>query len=283
MVAAAIIVFRELFEAGLIVGIVLAVTRGLPGSRMWIAGGVLAGLAGSAVLAAAMGWIAGAFEGTGQEILNAAILGVTVVMLGWHLAWMARHGRELAGTMRAAGQAVVAGTRPLTALAVVVGLAVLREGSEVVLFLYGVAATEAGGTVLSTILGAAAGALAGGLLSALAYAGLLVVPARRVFVVTSVLIAVLAAGMAAQGVALLEQAGVVELWGTTAWNTAAILPESGLPGRVLHALVGYSDQPTVLQVAVYGAVLAAIALLMRLLSPRPAVMRRAVPGAPAAA
>ena len=56
-------------------------------------------------------------------------------MLTWHNVWMARHGRELASEVRAVGQAVAEGSKSLFALAVVVGVAVLREGSEVALFL----------------------------------------------------------------------------------------------------------------------------------------------------
>jgi high-affinity iron transporter len=55
---------------------------------------------------------------------------------------MARHGKEIAGEMRAIGQAVAEGSKSLLALAVVVAVAVLREGSEVALFLYGVAASD---------------------------------------------------------------------------------------------------------------------------------------------
>src|SRR3954451_8535921 len=142
MLAALIIVFREVFEAGLIVGIVLAVTRSVPGRNRWIAGGVVAGVLGACVGAAFAGAISRLFAGRGQELFNAAILAVAVVMLTWHNVWMARHGAELAGELRAAGQAVVEGKKSLLALAVVVGVAVLREGSEVVLSLYGVLATE---------------------------------------------------------------------------------------------------------------------------------------------
>src|SRR5258707_6866533 len=88
----------------------------------------------------------------GQELFNAAILAVAVTMLTWHNVWMARHGREIAGEMRAVGQAVADGTKPLLALAVVVGGAVLREGSEVALFLYCVAASH-GRVALSPPLG----------------------------------------------------------------------------------------------------------------------------------
>ena len=159
MLAALIIVFREAIEAGLIVGIVMAATRGVPGRGRWIAYGVFAGIAGAGLVAAFAGAISDAFEGTGQELLNAGVLSLAVLMLTWHNVWMARHGREIAQQMRQIGGAVSSGERPLTALAVVVGLAVLREGSEVVLFLYGVlAGGNSGGSVF---IGGLAGLAAG--------------------------------------------------------------------------------------------------------------------------
>ena len=98
------------------------------------------GILGACVVAIFAGALSNLFAGMGQELFNAAILSVAVVMLTWHNVWMARHGSELAGELRSAGQAVVEGSKSLLALAVVVGVAVLREGSEVVLFLYGVIA-----------------------------------------------------------------------------------------------------------------------------------------------
>ena len=96
MLAALIIVFREVFEAGLIVGIVLAVTRAVAGRGWWISGGVAAGVLGACIVAAFAGALSSAFAGVGQEMFNAAVLGLAVVMLTWHNVWMARHGRELA-------------------------------------------------------------------------------------------------------------------------------------------------------------------------------------------
>jgi len=113
---------------------------------------VLAGTAAGCVVAAFTGALSRLFEGMGQELFNAAILGVAVTMLTWHNVWMAHHGREIAGQMRAAGQAVADGTKSLLALAVVVGVAVLREGSEVALFLYGVVASD-GGSAASLAIG----------------------------------------------------------------------------------------------------------------------------------
>ena len=77
MLAALIIVFREVLEAGLIVGVVLA------------------GLAGSVVVALFAAEISQAFAGRGQEIFNASVLFLAVIMLTWHVVWMANHAREM--------------------------------------------------------------------------------------------------------------------------------------------------------------------------------------------
>ena len=262
MLAALVIVFREVIEAGIVVGIVLAATRSVGGSRLWAAAGVAAGVLGSCLVALFAGAIASAFEGYGQELFNAGILGIAVVMLIGHNVWMAKHGRELAEDIRAKGEAIARGSKSLIALAVVVGIAVLREGAEVVLFLYGIAITD-GGSGVSLLLGGAAGLALGAGLSGLTYLGLIKVPARHLFKVTSVMIAFLAAGMAAQAVFFLEQAGAIDLMAETVWDSSGLLSEKSIPGRVLHTLIGYSDQPTFLQLVVYLATLLVIYGLTR--------------------
>jgi high-affinity iron transporter len=281
MLAAAIIVFREIIEAGLVVGIVLAVTRGIGGARAWIAGGVAAGVAGSCLVAAFTGALSQAFSGVGQELFNAAILAFAVVMLAWHNLWMASHGRELAAQLRQTGAAVSSGSRPPIALAIVVGVAVLREGAEVVLFLYGIAVSgDSGWTTL--LAGGLIGLVGGSMFTLLTFVGLLAIPFKRLFAVTSALIALLAAGMAAQSAAFLEQAGVVDWLGATAWDTSSVLSEKSLFGRLLHTLIGYADQPSFLQLLVYVVVLAAILGGARLARPkaRPAASMRGVAASP---
>jgi high-affinity iron transporter len=263
VLASLLIVFREVFEAGLIVGIVMAVTSGVPRRGRWIAGGVAAGVAGACVVALFTTGLSELFNGSGQELFNAAILGFAVLMLGWHNVWMSRHGRELAAEMRAAGEAVASGSKSLLALALVVTIAVLREGSEVVLFLYGVAAAE-GGAGIGMVVGGAIGLVLGSLICLLTYLGLVTIPTRYLFAVTSTLISLLAAGMAAQAIAFLEQADILTALDETVWNTSWILSDGSYLGRALHTLIGYVDQPTAMQLIVYLATLAVIAALMRM-------------------
>ena len=269
MLAALLIVFREVFEAGLVVGIVMAVTAGVPGRAFWIGGGVIGGVLGACVVALFTGGLSELFDGNGQEVFNAGILAFAVLMLTWHNVWMARHGRELVAELRAAGEAVVAGSKSLLALAIVVAIAVLREGSEVVLFLYGVAAAQ-GGANWAMAAGGVAGLLLGATVCLLTYLGLVTIPTRYLFSVTSALIALLAAGMAAQAIAFLEQANIVTALDETVWDTSWILRDSSFLGRALHTLIGYVDQPTAMQVVVYAMTLFIIVVLMRLFAALPA-------------
>ena len=267
MLGALIIVFREVIEAGLIVGIVMAATRGVIGRGRWITIGIAGGVLGASIVAVFAGAISDAFQGAGQELFNAGVLGIAVIMLMWHNAWMARHGREIADEMGRVGTAVSEGAKPLTALAIVVGLAVLREGSEVVLILYGIMASGTSGSAL--LVGGVLGIAAGAAFTALTYLGLLAIPNRHIFSVTSWLIALLAAGMAAQAIQFLNNAGLVVALDRTLWDTSWLLSEKSIFGRLLHTLVGYIDRPTEMQLIVYVATLLAMFLLMRIARPTP--------------
>ena len=265
MLATAIIVFREVLEAALVVSIVLAATRGVVRRGLWVSGGVLGGLLGATAVALFADAIAAAASGVGQELLNASILFLAVIMLGWHNVWMSRHGRELASSLKSVGAAVRGGTRPMHVLAAVVGMAVLREGSELVLFLYGVAASASGqasGMLAGVLVGVGAGAAVGTAL----YLGLLRIPSSRLFAVTGWMILLLAAGMAAQGAAFLVQADILPALGQSVWDTTWLVADESILGRVLHTLIGYTARPYGIQLLFYFATLGAIMALMKLVN-----------------
>jgi high-affinity iron transporter len=267
MLATLVIVFREVIEAGLIVGIVLAATVGVPRRGLWVSYGIIGGVLGACLVAAFAGELASLFEGSGQEIFDATILLLAVCMLTWHNVWMAGHGRQMAHEMKAVGAEVSAGERSLAALAIVVGVAVLREGSEVVLFLYGIA-SQGGTSQAQMLVGGIFGVIAGAGVTAMMYFGLLQIPASKLFNVTAWLITLLAAGMASQAVLFLQQGGYLLFWQSTLWDTSHILPEGGpntgtigLVGEMLHTLIGYTDQPNGAQLVAY---LGTIAIIMGL-------------------
>lgn len=262
MLATAIIVFREVLEAALIVGIVAAATRSVPGRTTWLVAGVVAGLVGAGVVALGTERIAAMASGVGQELFNAAVLGVAVLMLAWHNLWMASHGAELAQNARQVGHAIRDGRRECSVLLIVVGLAVLREGSETVLFLYGIAASEGGGS-LPMLAGGLAGVAGGAAVGYLLYRGLLRIPLRWFFTATAVLVLFLAAGLASQAARFLIQADVLPSLAAPLWDTSTVLPQTSIVGTLLHGLVGYDAQPAGMQLLFYVLVLVAIAAGMK--------------------
>ena len=273
VLSTAIIVFREILEAALIVGVVLAASRGVPGRTGAVAGGIAGGLGGAVLVAIFAGEIGGLVSGSGQEVFNAAVLLIAVGMLGWHNVWMKRHGREIAQHMKAVGASVRSGGRPVHALAIVVGAAVLREGSETVLFLYGIAASASGG-IADMALGGGLGIVAGIVLGFGLYRGLLKIPPRHLFRFTGGLILVMAAGMASQAAAFLVAADLLPALGTELWDTSRLLDSDSVLGRTLHTLIGYDPRPAGVQLVVFMMTLAVIGLSMRL-ADRPATVARA--------
>jgi high-affinity iron transporter len=269
MLATAVIVFREVIEAALIISLVMAATTGIQGRNFWIAAGVAGGVVGAAIVATFASAISDLASGMGQEVFNAAIMFLAVLMLTWHCIWMSKHGRELAASARAVGKDVLEGKKPLAALAIVVGVAVLREGSEVVLFLYGIAVggeNQAGQMAIGGLFGLAGGAALG----AAMYFGLLQIPTRSLFTVTNLLIILLASAMASQGVAYLVNADYLPAWGHAIWDTSALLSDKSLVGKMLHSLIGYTARPEGIQIATYVATFVVILFLMRQFGSRPA-------------
>lgn len=281
MLAAFIILFREVLEAGLIVGVMLAASEGVRGRGLVIGLGIAGGILGSAAIALFAERIAGLFDGSGQELLNAAILGVAVVMLVWTVVWMASHGKEMVAEMRSVGKAVKEGSRPIAALGIVVGMAVLREGVEIVLFMYGI--TVSGGETFGNVaLGFALGVLAGAAVSYVLYRGLVAIPVRHLFKTTTILITLLAAGLAAQSVGILQDAGFIQPLSDPVWNSTWLLADDGAVGRVLRTLVGYRAEPTGMQVIAYVGTVVVIVGLSRVVNGRIAKARQS-PARPTAA
>lgn len=278
MLVSLIIVFREAMEAGLIVGIVLAATQGIAGRGRWIVGGLAAGVAGAGLVAAFAAALSDAFEGAGQEIFTASILCFAVIMLSWHIVWMSHHARVMAAEFREVGQAVRLGQRSLAALGCVVAIAVLREGAEVVLFIYGIVAGSHT-SALSLATGGMAGLALAIAMSLLLYRGLVAIPVHRLFKVTNGLIAFLAAGMAGQAAATLHSADLLPAWGERLWDTSALLADDSILGKALHALIGYSARPSGIQLAAWIGTLLVLVICSRVTS-RP---RHAAAGAAALA
>lgn len=281
MFQTAMIVFREVIEVALVLGIVMAATRGMRGQAFIALCGLTIGFIGSALVALFTGAIAQAIDGMGQEIFNAGVLFVAVGFLGWTVVWMKRHGRDMARNIGQMGQDVMQGRRPFYILIGVIALATLREGSEIVLFTYGM--TASGAVQFSSVLvGGFAGLLGGVAVGFMLYFGLLKTVKRHLFSVTSWMLIFLTAGMAAQGANFLIAAGVLPELYPQVWDMSSTLPQDGAFGMVLGTLVGYSARPTAMEIVFYLGTFLTIATAYKVIgSAKPAVVAIPVVGLPA--
>lgn len=276
MFATALIVFRETLEAALFVGVVAVATKGLAGRAIWLLAGILTGVAGALALASATNLIGAWADGVGQDFVNIAILGVALMMLAWHCIWVSTQGQEAAGEAKRLGASARSGQRAPWALSMAIALAVLREGAETVLFVAGLV-TSSNASVHTTMVGVLLGFVAGVAMGLMLYLGLSRIKPHHLFPVTNALILLVAAAIASQLARTLSQAGLVNLWSGALWDSSSLLADDSPFGVVLHAMVGYTAQPSGLQLAFYVATVLVIGAATRHMRLR-LVRQRAGPG-----
>lgn len=262
MISSMVIVYREVLEMSIVLGVLLAATGGMPVTRKWIAGGSLIGLIGAAIVAWFMEELESAITGNGEFIFNAVVLSLAAFLIAWTVIWMRQHGREMAQHMHSVGQSVIEGKLPLRALLLISLAAVMREGSEAVFFLFG--SLRSGLEASMLFAGGVLGVVLGVVTGLLIYRGLIVIPVKQLFTVTGVLLTLLAAGMASQAAWNLVAIDMLPPLIDPLWNSSAWLPRESMFGEFMGVLVGYDDRPSGMQFLVFVVALTAMLVSDRL-------------------
>lgn len=250
MMSAVIIVFREVLEMSIVLGVLLAATTGSLQSRRWIGLGTLLGLLGAIIVALFMEEMESSMSGDGEFVFNAVVLGLASILIAWTVIWMAKHGREMSLHMQQVGQSVAGGDLPGTALLFVTLAAVMREGSEAVFFLFG-AAQSAQQDGWDIVWGGAVGLVLGAIVGFILYRGLVRIPVKHMFLVVGWLLMLLAAGMASQAAYNLVLVEMLPPLIDTVWDSSALLSMESVFGELLHVLMGYDDRPNGMQILVF--------------------------------
>src|SRR5574337_240215 len=248
MIAGILITFREGLEAFLIIGILLGYLRkaGHSACGRYVWAGTVAGVLASIGLAWGFQTLAMEFEGPRAAWFEAVASAIAVPILSYMVLYMQRHARGLK-TQTEAKAALAVTTGQVMTLAMLAFITVLREGLETAVFLTALMTrVSSEGLMPGAFLG-----LAGSAIIAYAiFASTVRLDLRRFFIVTSVLLIFIAAGLCAHIFMALHETGL-HLLGMTAWSTKSILDSESLMGRLLHAFMGYHDEPTVMEVLVY--------------------------------
>jgi high-affinity iron transporter len=269
----AFVIWRESLEALLVVGILHvwlthhSGAKAIATGRRFLWGGVVAGLASASLLAVVLLSFASLLEGDREDYFQIAMAGIAALLILQMVVWMRNHGRELKQDLERGAQRAVAGANwwSLFFLAMV---AVAREGSETVVFLYGILAS-AGETPLA---GNVAAVGAGFALAGAAY-WLFQLCARRfprrVFRVTEILLLALAASLVMIALDRAIGLDLVSPLGGPLWDTSWLLDDSGPLGGFIAAMTGYRSRPDLTSVLVYASFWLVAAALLRMRLPHP--------------
>ena len=254
----AIVVFREVLEIALIIGILLSATKEVIGRTKAIITGFSLGALFSVFLALSTDKISSALDGMGQEFFNGLILLSASFMIGWTVLWMQKHSKSLSTELKKIGNSVRDHKKPLYTLTIVVMLSVIREGAEIVLFCYSYYIS--GVQLLHIAIGILIGFFCGILLGSALYFGMLKTFGRYFFQISSWLLIFLAAATSCAGVRFWIDAQIVNPLSDPFFDASEILSQNSLLGKFLHLFVGYIDKPSLTELLVYFGVLITLAI-----------------------
>ncbi|MEW6231707.1 MAG: iron uptake transporter permease EfeU [Chloroflexota bacterium] len=268
MLAASLLTFREGLEAALIVGIVLGYLAriGRRDGYPYVWWGVGLALAASAVMAAGLQFMGAEFQGRGEQIFEGTTMLLAVGVLTYMIFWMRQQARRVKGELEERVGAAVT-SRARWGIFSVAFLAVFREGVETALFLSAATYVSSGReTMVGGVLGLALAVVAGWAV----FASSRRLDIRAFFSATGALLIVFAAGLAAHGLHEFQEAGLLPALAEHVWNTKAILDDRSALGSVLRSLVGYNDDPSLLEVLGYLGYYLLVLLAMAWRKERPA-------------
>jgi high-affinity iron transporter len=249
---------REGIEAALIVGIVASyLVR--TGRREWLPAlwiGVGLACAISLAAGAALDIIVGELPQRGQELFEAVIGLIAAAMLTSMVFWMRKAARSIKGELQAGVDAALSGAHQGLALVGLAFLAVVREGLESVFFLLAIFQQNGG---WAPAFGAGLGTLLAAVIGYAIYALGVKLNLRLFFRWTGILILFVAAGLVANAVRSLHEAGLWNHLQQSVYDLGTALPADSPLGAVLSGFFGYQER------AALGEVIAYLAFLIPML------------------
>jgi high-affinity iron transporter len=253
MIATFIISWRETIEAALLVGILLVYLKKIGQSRhfKYVYAGVGFGIAASLLFAWLSNKASFLFEGIGEDILNAGILLLAVIMLTYMVIWMAESAKNIKGEIhQKVNQAIE--QQKLLALTFLAFSGVFREGIEMVLFLWGIfIQNQQAATITLSLLSGLSGMALAILVAWLFFKGFGHIDMKLFFQATGAILLFMSAGMLITAIGKLESAGLIPALRMQIWNSSWILDDRTLLGHLLSGFLGYRAKPSLMEVLAY--------------------------------
>lgn len=250
MIKLAIVVFRECMEIAFLLGVILAVTNPVKNSRKYIILGLVGGITLAALFAFFAKTISESFSGLGDEIFDSSVILFTAMLISWTVVWMQGYTKKVRRDLSELSNRISAGIASQMMLVFVVAAAIFREGIEIILFIYSI--TSAGNIEgKDYITGIALGALSGLLVGTLLYQGLMKYAGKYVFKISSILLTMIAAGLASEAAGIMTSSGIIETLSDQLWDSSWLIENDSITGKVLNITVGYDSRPNGMQIIFY--------------------------------
>jgi high-affinity iron transporter len=261
----AIVVFREFLEIALLLGIIMAVTKPVKNSRTYIVLGALIGIVLAAIFALSIRTISTSFGSLGDEIFDSCVILLTAAIISWTVVWMQGYTKKIKKDLSKLSENITAGRASQLMLVLVVATAILREGAEVILFVYSVSSVE---SIQGTqyLIGIGIGAFFGLTVGVGLYLGLMKLAGKYVFKISTILLTMIAAGLAAEAAGILTSSGFIQLYSDQLWDTSWFVSNESIMGKILNVIMGYDSKPNGMQLVFYLTSILITVSLMKLRS-----------------
>jgi len=262
MLESFLVTSRETLEASLVIGIVLAYLNKTNNQsyKKTVYYGIVFGIFASILSAFAFTFLAGDFEGKGEQIFEGMTMLIGAFLLTTMILWMMQQ-RHISKEIEGKVEKHLMNAQPLFShigIFMLIFVAIIREGIETVIFLnainYASGINFIGGT-----LGIIAAVIAGYLF----FVSTKKINLKKLFSISSILLILFAAGLIAHGMHEFEEAGVVSGIVSPLFDINHILNEKGIVGSFLKGLFGYNGNPSLLEVLAYIAYLGVIFYLYK--------------------
>lgn len=261
----AIVVFRECLEIAFLLGVIMAVTKPIQNSKIYIILGTMLGIVCAAIFALFTRSITNSFGGLGDEIFDASIILITAIIISWTVVWMQGYTKKVRKDLSKLSDKIATGATSKFMLVLVVAMAILREGAEIILFVYSISSAENidGNNYL---LGLSLGAIAGLTMGTIIYKGLIKYAGKYIFTISTILLTLIAAGLSAEAAGILTSSGIIEIYSDQLWDTSWLISNESITGKILNIITGYDSRPNGMQLAFYFATIAFTIGMMKLQS-----------------
>ncbi|MCR4287524.1 MAG: FTR1 family protein [Deltaproteobacteria bacterium] len=246
MIPSMVLTFREFLEATLVIVVILSYLKRTGQAQyarnVWYGAGI--GVMCSVALALLFGFAFGGLSGATEEIFEGAMMLAAVALLTWMIIWMMAQ-RSIAQELERKVSREL-DKRQAFGIMLLVGVAVLREGVETVIFLY--AASFAGGADLT---GAVMGGLFAVILGYLIFTGAKKVRLKTFFQITSVILILFAAGLTSHALLEFQKAGILSPIIEQLYDVSWIVDKKSTVGGILYSLFGYTGKPSLTEMIGY--------------------------------